>query len=178
MSRRLFILSLFLVFAGLVSAQARTMKMQQIDCVKQGLREFCTSESHKALNGKVAVQGKDGNLTSISDFKKGYRNGESLFYDNKGNMTERITFRDGIIEGVILYYHRNGKVWISAPYTKGELHGSVDIYDESGKIRGKFKYDRGHLKRGYCKRKGEDKIKYPNSKSLVEYNQLVTCGAK
>ena len=178
MYRRFWIISFLIVCTGLVSAQARTMKMQQINCVTRDSKDFCTSLSNKPLNGKVAVQGPNGNLASISDFKKGYRNGESLFYDNEGYMTERITFRNGMIEGVILYYHRNGKVWISAPYTKGILHGSVDIYDASGKIRGKFKYERGNLKWGYCKRKGEDKIKYPNSKSLVEFNQLVTCGSK
>ncbi len=178
MSRRSWILSFLIVLAGLFSAQARTMKMQQINCVMRDSKEFCTSLKHRPLNGKVAVQSPDGNLGSISEFKKGYRHGESLFYDGNGYMTERILFRDGMKDGVSLYYHKNGKVWISAPYIKALLDGSVDIYDVNGKIRGKFKYDKGNLKWGYCKRKGQHKVKYPNRKSFVENNQLVTCGPK
>ncbi len=178
MIRRFLILSLLLIFAGLDSVQARTMKMQRINCTTHDSKEYCTSENGRILNGKVAVQREDGNLGSISNFKKGYRNGESLVYDGAGNLIERMYFRDGMKEGVCLYYHKNGKVWIAAPYTTGFLHGSVDIYDQRGQTRGKFKYDRGNLKWGYCKHKGLSKIKYPNKNSTVEYNQLVTCGAK
>ena len=177
MYRRFMLLSLLILTAGLVSAQARTVKLQPIDCSMRGEKEYCTSKNKQPLNGKIAVQRGNGNLAGICDFKKGYRDGESLFYDDNGRLTEKVIFKDGIKDGITQYYHKNGKVWLTAPYIKGVLHGSADVYDSRGKVRGKFKYNKGKLKWGYCIHKGH-KIKYPNSKSSVALNQLVTCGTK
>ena len=175
---RYIMLSVLLGTTCLISAQARTIKLQAIDCVTQGNREYCVSkDNYRALDGKIAVQQPNGDLGSICEFRKGYRNGESLFYDAQGHIMSRISFKDGIQEGVTVYNHQNGKIWISAPYTKGLLHGFVDVYNSAGKVRGKFKYDRGKLKWGYCK-SGGGKVRYPNTTSRVEFNQIVTCGSK
>lgn len=175
---RLLLIALFLVLSSDAFAfQTRTVKVQAIECTTKGEKEYCTSEDKRALNGRIAVQSSEGNVSSISEFKDGYRDGESLFYDNEGRLTSKVIFQKGLKDGISYYYHANGEIWIAAPYVKGLLHGTSNIYDAKGKERGRFKYDRGELDNGYCNHKGQ-KIRYPNSRSKVEFNQLVTCGGK
>jgi antitoxin component YwqK of YwqJK toxin-antitoxin module len=163
---------------GYQEAQSRVLQPQEIICTQKEDREYCTSMSGQALNGKIAVKREDGTISGVSEFKKGYRNGYSVFLNYRGDIVQSVMFKDGIQDGITLFYHDNRKVWIAAPYTQGLLEGTVAVYTDAGKQRGRFVYHKGELKNGYCRLKHGHRILYPNRQSEVGFNQLVSCGKK
>ena len=179
MHKKVVFVIFFILTMAALQAQASQMRLraQNINCTMLDDVEYCKSEKGNVLDGKVAVKRKNGTVGSISEFKNGYRNGESFIFDGKGRLIERLVFSKGIMDGVDVFYHRNGKIWIVAPYMKGLLSGPVDIFNSNGKRRGQLIYKKGILKRGYC-RYFEKQIDYPNKTSEVAFNQLVTCGGR
>ena len=169
--------------AVLYSDYAQALKEEVVNFECQNINElkYCVDENGVPLTGKVEVRNPSNPtiLQSQENFKNGYQNGSSIYYNAQGIRYERRQYKMGIHNGMSKRYYPNGQLKILATYRDGLLDGMVEVYDEDKKQIGKMEYKKGKLYRGYCKdSKGS---KYNLKKSDMEPyqdNQLYTCGVQ
>lgn len=136
---------------------------------------FCLDEKSAPLTGKRVLRSSDGIYISIENYRNGYLNGLSSYFDSNGQKKERLYYKNGIKNGMYKTYYPNRSIKVLANYKDGLLDGKLDIYYPDGKLAGRMTYKDGRLLRGFCYGiKKKEKISNETLKDFPE-NKINEC---
>ena len=167
-----------LLVGGYSAYAAKDKAAKKTNCEEDGQGiVYCLYENGKPVTGKIYTHNEDGGLASIENFKDGYRDGLSTFFDSEGKYSERLYYKRGLKNGMYKKYYDNRTKQIQANYADGLLDGQVDLYFADGKLSGRMNYRKGKLKRGFCADKEGKKTVF-GSEELSKYqdNNINMCG--
>ena len=161
------------------SAFANDKEAQTVECKEIQDIKYCETENGRPFSGKYEKKTPGGAFKSIENYKKGYLNGLSTYWDENGKLQERIYFKNGIKNGMDKVYYGNRTIKYLLNYKNGKLDGRMDIYTDDGKLKGRHFYHSGVLQSGFCvDDKGRDvTLTFQQIKEL-EDNTLETCGVE
>ena len=137
---------------------------------------FCLNEKDKPYTGRRVVYGAGGNPASIENFKNGYLDGLSTYFDESGQRHERSYYKMGIKNGTHKIYYSDNNIKVLTTYKDGILNGTLDVYLPDGSLKGRMRYKSGYLERGYC-RNGKKKEDF--GKEMLKsypFNTIEACG--
>ena len=138
---------------------------------------YCLDEKGKPLTDKWYKYWENGQLSSIENFKSGYRDGLNTFFDEDGRVFERMYYKKGLKNGMYKKYYVNRTKQIQGNYEDGLLEGKLELYYLDGKLRGRMTYKRGKLQRGYCVDIDGNRVRF-NNEEIGKYqnNEINMCG--
>jgi TonB family protein len=148
----LFLLTLFLICAGEISAQDRSLAQDSI--YYNYLWKETTADSASYYRVKVKstagwqvtdhfMNGKPQMTGGYADDSNHVKEGEFAWYDSSGIVSHRCIYKNGKLNGPETYYYSDGRLNISGENKDDEYNGEWTGYYPSGIMSGKAKFKKG-----------------------------------
>ena len=176
-----YVITFLVILFFTCSANADEQKVEHT-CEAVGERFYCVDKDKQPLNGKIYDTWPNGEYKTIINYKEGYADGLSTYFNNEGKLMERAYYKMGVKHGMDKVYYDNRTIKIFANYKNGLLDGWQNFFTPQGRQRCKVYYKNGKLTEGYCISYAH---KHRRKKSLtfeqietVELNQLFNCEDK
>ena len=80
-----------------------------------------------------------------SNFKKGMKNGEIIYYDENGNIFQKSNFKDSKLDGLSYSYFTAGSLKSKMGYLSDQLHGAYLSYYENGTVQTEATYEQNQI---------------------------------
>ena len=174
----LFVLLFLCLFSVIAQAKNNKSSDQEYLCKEIDKKTYCEDTKHSPLTGKLRTYYTNDKPKSIENYKRGFRDGLTTFFDSKGNKQERLYYNHGIKNGTDKIYYPNRNIKFSANYDNGLLNSLFEVYNLEGDLLGRMKYKQGVLLKGYCiENKKKKNISITELKEH-KFNEMFTCGVK
>lgn len=169
---------IFIVSAA--NARQKVLGSGDYHCGTRNNVEFCVYSDNTPLTGKISVLGENGVVSSLINYKNGYRSGLSTVFNEKGQLVSRTYYKEGQKNGSERLYYDNRTIKTVVNYKDGELDGRLDHYTPEGKLLGRVTYKNGRVVQGYCISYSGTKKEKTELQNLQNYgyNQIISCGEK
>jgi len=88
------------------------------------------------LHGKFVMYHSNGQLAYCLSHEHGTAEGDLVKYDREGNVTTLTNFRNGRLQGEYRRYHKDapGMLWEHYHYQNDKLHGEFKRYNQYGQL--------------------------------------------
>ena len=105
------------------------------------------------LDGLTIRYNYNGLLAEETEYKNGYKNGESKVYFNSGTINSITNYKNDTIHGFVTKYYEIGTIQSKESFTKNYKFGKCEYYFKSGKPSAVYIYDTVIVNNGSKKNK-------------------------
>lgn len=132
------------------------------------------------LDGLTIRYNYNGLLAEETEYKNGYKNGESKVYFNSGTINSITNYKNDTINGLVTKYYEIGTIQSKENFTKNYKIGKCEYFYKSGKSSAIYTYDTITINNGTKKSKptinsilnGKSKTWYESGNKKTEENYL------
>ena len=105
------------------------------------------------LDGLTIRYNYNGLLAEETEYKNGYKNGESKVYFNSGTINSITNYKNDTIHGLVTKYYEIGTIQSKENFIKNYKFGKCEYYFKSGKTSAVYIYDTVIVNNGSKKNK-------------------------
>ena len=94
----------------------------------------------RTLNGEITKYHENGEVTEISNYLFGKKEGESFLFYDTGSIKSKINYKNGKKNGLEVKFFESGIISYSAIYKNNMLNGKETFYGTNGQIISEINY--------------------------------------